>query len=228
MIAVPAVVSADDVAFPVEHGFLSVAYEDMRVIERPGGFDLTYIAPGAFEKLADYDGIIVDQPEIWIDRQSKYLGTQPEYLKAVVESVRQTLVGQLIRGGNNVVEVPGPNVLFMRIAVTDLYLRKKKGAVVIYQPIGTLSDAQLLRTLLKKVDILELAFQMELVDSVTENPLGAIVIRRGELKKGAKGADGHLDFAEFWAIVDEYAQRVRCRFDNAKRPKEEWADCLAG
>jgi hypothetical protein len=68
---------------------------------------------------------------------------------------------------------------------------------------------------------------MEFVDSVTEELLGAIVIRRGELKK-RKATDGRLDFNEFWTIVDEYADRVRCRFDNAKLPKDEWKDCLAG
>ena len=225
-VLMPSAVLADHAAFPVEHGFLSVAYEDMRVVERPGGFDLTYIAPGAFEKLADYEGIIIDQPEIWVDPESNYRGTQPEYMKAVVELVRHTLVGQMLRGGNNIVDVPGPGVLFMRVAVTDLYFKKKKGAVIVYQPIGTVSDEELLRTLFKKIDILEFALQMEIVDSRTEELLGAIVIRRGELKKGRKGIDGRLDFGEFWAIIDEYADRVRCRFDNAKRPKEEWVDCL--
>jgi hypothetical protein len=224
----PFVALADSAAFPVEEGFLSVAYEDMRVIDHPGGFDLICIAPGAFEKLGDYDGIIIDQPEIWIDPESNYLGTQPEYLRAMVELVRGTLVGQLVRGGNNVVEMPGPNVLFMRVALTDLHLKKKKGQVVTYQPIGSVSDKELLQTLMKKIDILEFALQLELVDSQTEEFLGAIVIRRGEIKKGQKDIDGRLDFDEFWAIVDEYANRVRCRFDNAKRPKEEWKECLQG
>ena len=218
----------DEAAFPVDSGFLSVAYEDMRIVERPAGFDLVYIAPGAFEKLADYDGIIIDQPEIWVDRRSGYPGVQPDYLKAVADMVRESLIGRLVTGANDIVEIPGPNVLFMRIAITDLYLRKKKGAVIVYQPIGLVSDEDMLRTLLKKVDIIELALQMEMVDSVTEEPLGAIVIRRGELKRGRKGADGRLDFAEFWAIVNEYADRVRCRFDNAKLPKDEWLDCTDG
>ena len=224
----PCAVLADSAAFPVEEGFLSVAYEDMRVIERPGGFDLLCIAPGAFEKLGEYNGIIIEQPEIWIDPQSNYLGTKPEYLKAMVELVRRTLVGQLLRGGNNIVEMPGPDVLFMRVALTDLYLKKKKGTVVVSLPIGPVSDEELLLTLMKKVDILEFALQMELVDSQTEEFLGAIVIRRGELKQGKKSFDGRLDFAEFWEIVDEYADRVRCRFDNAKLPQEEWKECLQG
>jgi len=223
---VPGLALAVEAAFPVDSGFLSVAYEDMRIVERPAGFDLVHVAPGAFEKLADYDGIIIDPPEIWIDRQSRYPGAQPDYLKAVADLVRDTLVGRLVRGGNNVVDFPGPNVLFIRIAITDLYLKRKKGEVIVYQPIGSVSDEELLRTLLKKVDIIELAFQMEFVDSVTEELLGAIVIRRGELKK-RNATDGRLDFKEFWAIVDEYADRVRCRFDNAKLPKDEWIDCAS-
>jgi len=217
---------ADQAAFPVDEGFLSIAYDDMRIVERPAGFDLVHVAPGAFEKLANYEGIIIDQPEIWIDRQSGYPGAQPDYLKAIADLVRDTLVGRLVKGGNDIVTIPGPNVMFMRIAITDLHLEKKKGEVFVYQPIGLASEEEILRTLLRKVDIIELAFQMEFVDSVTEELLGAIVIRRGELKQ-SKAADGRLDFDEFWAIVDEYADRVRCRFDNAQLPKDEWVDCAA-
>jgi hypothetical protein len=218
--------AAEKEAFPVDSGFLSIAYEEMRIVERPSGFDLVHLSPGAFEKLSDYDGVIIDQPEIWVDRHSGYRGTQPDYLKAIADLVRDTLVSRLVKGGNDVVEIPGPNVLFIRIAITDLYLRKKKGEVFVYQPIGSVSEEEMLRIMLKKIDIIELAFQMEFVDSVTEELLGAIVIRRGELKQ-RKAADGRLDFAEFWAIVDEYADRVRCRFDNAKVQKDEWVDCAA-
>ena len=223
----PVPVLADQAAFPVDEGFLSIAYEDMRIVERPAGFDLVHVSPGAFEKLSDYDGVIIDQPEIWIDRESGYPGAQPDYLKAIADLVRDTLVGRLVKGGNDIVTIPGSNVVFMRIAITDLYLKKKKGEVFVYQPIGSVSEEEMFRTMLRKVDIIELAIQMEFVDSVTEELLGAIVIRRGELKK-RKAADGRLDFDEFWAIVDEYADRVRCRFDNAKRPKDQWLDCQVG
>ena len=82
---ISAPVMADQAAFPVDEGFLSIAYEDMRIVERPAGFDLVHVAPGAFEKLANYEGIIIDQPEIWIDRQSGYPGAQPDYLKAIAD-----------------------------------------------------------------------------------------------------------------------------------------------
>ena len=71
---------------PIDRGFLSLDYEAMRMEPREKGFDLIYIAPGAFERLGEYGAIMIDQPEIWIDRKSDYPGTKADYLKAVVDS----------------------------------------------------------------------------------------------------------------------------------------------
>jgi hypothetical protein len=84
-----------------------------------------------------------------------------------------------------------------------------------------------MRTMLDYFDVVEVALQLEVVDLDTEELLGAIVIKRGE--RGGRGvqSDQRLDFAEFLDVVDEYAGRVRCRFDNGRLPKDEWVDCTA-
>jgi len=82
--------------------------------------------------------------------------------------------------------------------------------------------------MLKYFDVVEMALQLEVVDLETEELLGAIVIQRGERdSKTAGNYDQRLDFAEFLDVVGEYADRVRCRFDNGKLPREEWLDCVA-
>jgi hypothetical protein len=213
---------------PVDRGFLSLSYEDMRMESREKGFDLIYVAPGAFERVGDYDGVIIDQPEIWVDRKSDYPGTKADYLKAIVDLVRDKLAGALIRGGHDVVEAPAPNVAFMRVALTDLFLKKKPGKKTLgYTSIGTESPEAIMRTMLDYFDVVEVALQLEVVDLDTEELLGAIVIKRGE--RGGRGvqSDQRLDFAEFLDVVDEYAGRVRCRFDNGRLPKDEWVDCTA-
>ncbi len=222
----PAIVYADHAKFPVDHGFLSVEYEDMEIVERDKGFDLVYIAPGAFEAIGNYVAVMIDQPEVWIDRKSDYPGSKPDYLKAIVDLVRDMLAGALIRGGHDVVEAPGPNVAFMRIALTDLHLKKKPGrATVGYTSIGSASPEELIESMLENFDVVDMALQLEVVDLETEELLGAIVVRRGE-RTGTKGQfDGRLDFAEFLAIVESYAGRVRCRFDNGRLPKDQWVDC---
>lgn len=215
--------------FPIDQGFLSLSYEDMELVAREKGFDLIYVAPGAFERVGDYDGIMIDQPEVWVDRTSDYPGTKPDYLKAIVDVIRDRLVGTLIRGGHDVVEAPGPRVLFMRVALTDLYLKKKPGKQTGgYTSIGSESPEKMIRNMLKYFDVVEMALQLEVVDLETEELLGAIVIQRGERdSKSAGESDQHLDFAEFLDVVSEYADRVRCRFDNGKLPREEWIDCTA-
>ena len=73
-----------------------------------------------------------------------------------------------------------------------------------------------------------MALQLEVVDLETEELLGAVVIQRGERgSKRGQRIDQRLDFAELLAIVDDYAGRVRCRFDNGRLPKAEWVDCAA-
>jgi len=214
---------------PIERGFLSVSLDDMQTVPREKGVDLLYIAPGAFERLGDYDAVMIDQPEVWIDRASDYPGTKPDYLKAIVDVVRDKLTGALVRGGHDVVEAPGPSVVFIRTALTDLYLKKKPGKEARgYSAIGSQTPEQMMRAMLKYFDVVEMALQLEVVDLDTEAVLGAVVIQRGERGTRANANDDQrLDFSEFLAIVDEYSGRVRCRFDNGKRALEDWIDCSA-
>ncbi|MGI9343353.1 MAG: DUF3313 family protein [Gammaproteobacteria bacterium] len=218
----------EHVKYPVDEGFLSVAYTDMRIEMRDRGFDLVYIAPGAFERLGDYDAVMIDQPEIWIDKTSDYPGTKADYLKALVDVIRDKLAGALIRGGHDVVETPAPRVAFIRVALTDLYLKKKPGKQTRgYTAIGSQTQQEMIKTMMKYFDVVEMALQLEVVDLETEELLGAVVIQRGERGKKRGNYDERLDFAELLAIVDDYAGRVRCRFDNGRLPQEDWVDCAA-
>lgn len=214
--------------YPIDGGFLSLSYEEMELAPQEKGFDLIYVAPGAFERIGDYDGVMIDQPEVWVDRTSDYPGTKADYLKAIVDLIRDKLAGALIRGGHDVVESPAPRVAFMRVALTDLYLKKKPGKQTRgYTAIGSESPEQMLRTMLKYFDVVEVALQLEIVDLDTEEILGAAVVKRGEREPRDGEDDQRLDFAEFLGVVDEYAGRIRCRFDNGRLPKEEWVDCTA-
>jgi hypothetical protein len=71
-----------------------------------------------------------------------------------------------------------------------------------------------------------MALQLELVDSDTDEVLGAAIIKRGARKDKATGQKlVRIDFDEFREIVAEYGARIRCRFDNADLPESQWIDC---
>ncbi len=118
---------ADVGTFTVQEGFLSIDYALLETTrEEEGGFDLIYTAPDVFSRAGQYEGIIVDQPEIWIDGDSEYGGAKPENLVAVAELIREAVTARLNAGGYNVVEAAGPDILYLRLALTDLYLKKKQ------------------------------------------------------------------------------------------------------
>ena len=53
--------------------------------------DLIYVAPNAFQRLADYDSIMVDQPEIFLDPDTKYKGIKPDHMKVLADAMRQAI-----------------------------------------------------------------------------------------------------------------------------------------
>lgn len=215
--------------FPVQQGFLSIDYALLESrVEAGDGVDLLYVSPGALARAGEYEGVIVDQPEIWIAEDSEYGGEKPENLVAIAELIREAFTARLISRGRTVVEEPGPNILYVRLALTDLYLKKKKRRLLAYTPIGAAAKAgaDLVRDMMEKVDIIELAFQFEAVDSDTGEVLGAIVIKRGARKDKATGQKlVRIDFDEFREIVFEYGARISCHFDNGDLPEEQWIDC---
>src|SRR5450432_1037678 len=100
------------------------------------GTDLLYLYPGALGKLSKYTAVMVDQPEILISPNSDYKGAKPTDLQAIAELVRKDVVDAMKAGGYGVVDASGPNVLYLKLAVTDLSLKRKKRGILGYTPIG--------------------------------------------------------------------------------------------
>jgi hypothetical protein len=222
---------AEEGVFPVQEGFLSIGYDsaNFEIREELGGVDLVHVPPGVFERLGKYEGVMVDQPEVWIAEDSPYGGAKPDNLKAIADLIHDGLTERLIRGGYNVVETPGPNVVLLRIALTDLYLKKKKRGLLAYTPIGAATKlaADAVRDMLDKVDIIEMALQAEFIDIENDEVLAAAIVKRGARKdKQAGQKEVRMDFDEFSEVVAEYAARIHCRLANGKLAKEEWVDCL--
>lgn len=132
---------------------------------QPG--DLAYIAPGAVKRLSAYNAVMVDQPEILFSPDSKIKGMKPDDLKALSEALRDTLSGSLAEGGYAVAQKPGPGVIYLRVALTDVMVEKKKRGLLAYTPAGAVIKAgsDLVKETFNKVDFVETTFQAELVDS---------------------------------------------------------------
>lgn len=214
----------------VEHDFLT----DYSLLEayNDGVADFAYISPTAFTDLADYNALMVDQPEIFISPNSSYKGVKPDNLTAIAEIMRSALTARMEEAGYNIVEAAGPGVLFLRIALADLELVKKKRAISGYTPVGFVAHAAKdanKEELAKKMRLDYVTVEVELVDSVSGEVHLAGLLSRGvdEKTKSGKEKTEIIQWEAFDAYLQNLGKRIECRISNAKLPENEWADCLA-
>jgi hypothetical protein len=185
--------------------------------------DYTYLAPDAPNKMGKYSAVMIDQPEIFIAPNSKYKGMKPDDMKALADAFR-TSMAQSLSATYMIVDQPGPNVLYLRFAISNLQLKKKKKRLLGYTPIGLVAGAAksaLTSDITKKIDLKGLTMEMEVLDSNSEEQLAALM----ETRSGKK--DEPASWAELEALIAVYSQRVRCRLDNARVAEENRVDCLS-
>lgn len=208
-----------------DSGFLS-DYSKLKA-RSADSFARVYVPEGIYERLQAYRTVMVDQPEVFIAADSKYKGAKPDQLKVLSDTMRLAMMERLEAGGYFTTDQPGPDVIYMRWAVTDLYLKKKSKRVLAYTPVGfvvhTTAQAAI-RDLWKKIDIVELGVEVEFLDSVSNEQLAAGVIQRGARK--AKGQKKDLvTWEELDAAMKTLGERLRCNLDNAKVPEAQRQDC---
>ncbi len=188
-----------------------------------GTFDLGYVDPDINQKAQRYDSVLVDQPEIFIADDSKYKGAKPDHMKQLADIARLAMIERLEKGGWPIADGPGPNVVYMRWAISDLYLKKKKRGFLSYTPIGYVVHATsqaAIRDLWKKIDIVELGLKIEWTDSVSYEVLSA-----GSAKRGARKTRGQKQDLVTWEELDALfrtvGEQTRCHLDNIKLPENQ-------
>jgi hypothetical protein len=187
-------------------------------------FDELYIAPGALESLSKYKAIMVDQPELFIHPESKYQGMKPDEMKLIADALRESITNELT-SGYQIVDKPGPNVLYVRVAVGDISLKKKKRGLLSYTPVGFVVHGAigLTKEVTEKIDLKNMKIEGEVLDSQSLAQLAAMTTSRGSLSGKPETEDASWD--ELSALFGVVGKRLRCRLDNSHKPESEWTKC---
>lgn len=209
-----------------DSGFLS-DYSQLQFSGEHGNA-MVFVADGAMEMLAQYDSIMIDQPELFISADSKYKGMKPDTMTMLAENLRAAItLGVQDRYG--VVESPGDSTLYMRMAASNLYVQKAKRGLLSFTPVGAVAKAvhDAASEFLDKNTLVEMTLEAEILDSTTGKVLVAMVIQRGQRKDKAK----HLKqepatWEELRAITVALGARLGCRLDNARLPEDQRLNCL--
>jgi len=181
-----------------------------------GTFDRGYVDPVIPLKGHGFNAVMIDQPEVFVAADSKYKGAKGDHLKQLADVARLAMMDRIEAGGYTITDEPGPNVVFIRWAIADLYLQKKKRGILSYTPVGmvvhsTRQAAQ--RDLWKKIDIVELGLMIEWIDSVSGNLISAGDARQGVRKAKGQKAD-LVSWQEIDALFLTIGEQTRCHLDN--------------
>ena len=202
-------------------GFMTDYTQLVKVTD--GSADYRYVAPGGEDKMAQYNAVMIDQPEIFIANDSPYRGAKPKHLDAFAESLRAGITSALSED-MYVVGQPGENVLYISVAATNLKLTKKKRGILGYTPAGLVAGAvrgAATSDIAKKANLQDVVIELEAFDSVSGERLVAIIDSRGS------GNVNPTSWEELEALMGRYGRIMQCRFNNAELPAERRVDCLA-
>lgn len=165
--------------------------------------------------LKKYTKIMIDPVEIWISPKSKYKGIKPDDLKVIADTFRHAVVNAL-EPTYPVVNKPGPDVLGIRIAITNVYITKKKRGLLGYTPVGIVVSTAV-KAIGDNMSLQEAVIEAELLDSQSNKRLGAIMDQQSKTakKKLSIGSTkkGKTSWDEIKQTLKFYADRFRGRMD---------------
>ena len=168
------------------------------MIYRKPGFDV-----GA------YDKVMIEPITIFIHPNSKYKGIKPDEMKTLTDSFYNALVDAL-EPDYPVVSKPGAGVILLRLAITDVSLKKDKLRVLDFTPIGAVFKAG--KVLLgKNISLTDAVVEGEMIDTLTGEVTGVFVDAEPYMvdEKAKPSWKAILQSFKF------YGERLRQRLDEA-------------
>ena len=190
----------------------------------------SYQHPDALTTLGKYQAIMIDQPELIVAADSKVKSLKPDDMVQVAEAMRTALSDKLTEN-YFIVDKPGPEVLLLRVAASNLYLKKAKRGFLSYTPIGAVAHAAKQAAtddLAKKISLVEVSIEGEVQDSMSGEVLAAFINERGQRKDKKKKLEMEpSSWNELMGMLDMVGARIACRMDNARIDVSEWQDCIA-
>jgi len=194
------------------------------------GVDLVYLPSDVEERMRNYDSVMVDEPEVFIAPDSPYGGFKASDMAALTSMVRVAYIEGFTNESTNlqVVDEASPSTLYLRLALKNVYVKKKKKGLFAYTPVGAVvkgvhdvaSDA------IDKTTLVELTVEGEMHDSLTKATQAAFHIERGQRKDSS-----HKEAAAHWeitgAIAEALGHRLACQLDNVRSSEAQKRDCFA-
>jgi hypothetical protein len=176
------------------------------------GIDMVYIKEGV--DLNKYNKIMLDQVVYYFKKDSEYKGIHPDEIQELTEAFHKAFVGAL-NEAYPLTDKPGPDVMRVRVAITDIKPSKPGiGTVTTIIPVGLAVNLIKKGATGKYIGIGSASMEAELLDSVSNERICVAI----DEKPGGKFKLGKLSPAK--GAFDYWAKRLKGLLDDARGAKQ--------
>lgn len=179
----------------------------------PGGEDraaLSYVKPGV--DFRPYTKLMFDRVVVALDETAASREVDPAVLKEMTDYYQNALF-EAVKGGYEIVDKAGPDVLWVRVAITDVApSRPVANTASLLSPTGIATSVLVKAASDNNLGTGEAATEMEVLDSVSKERLAAAVDRRQGGKAAFRGK-----WEDTKQAFDFWAKRFRQRLDEMRK-----------
>ena len=204
-------------------GFLS----DYSSLKLRADTEDTFVFQDPETDFSQYDKLMVERIKVWFKEDAEYKGIDPAEIKDLTDYFHKAIV-EAVGDQYPIVREPGPDVLRLRIAMTDLVPTKPSASLVtLVVPFLWLAEAGsgvVTDEAGSTPFVGEVTIELEALDSQSNRQVAAFIERKIGLKyhwnKGVKtGVTDYLKAYSTWAYtkqaMDHWAQAIRNHLDKA-------------
>lgn len=158
---------------------------------------------------AAYTRVMFEPMTIFISPDSEYQGLNADELKQLADTFRD-VVTRTLEPEIPVVNQKGEGVLYLRAALTNVKVAKKKRGLLGYTPIGLVAGAVKTAAAGPSLSLKDAVLEIEMLDSVSGERLGVLI------DKAPKEAGGELSWDSIGKTFTFYAERFKSRMQAAR------------
>jgi hypothetical protein len=171
--------------------------------------------------LGSTQAVVIPQPEIFLADDSKYKGIKPDEMKVLADTFRAVVIDALA-DKYQIAQTPGDNTIVLRMALTNVHLKRKGRNLLAYTPAGFVvsSVKRAMDDFSKKILLTEVTWEGEILDGGNADVLAQLVVSMGDNSKKKQ----FTSWDDLVTAMSVGGMRLRCRLDNATAPTAD--DCL--
>lgn len=204
LLAPGAAIAADNVA---QSGFLS-DYAKLKPVEGREGV-LRFVDTSI--DLRSYGKVYIDPVQVVVSTENGYKGVQPDVLKRMADSFKDSFV-KALTPGYQIVPAPGPDVLSIRLAITGIQPVSPPLGVTDFIPIKAIFNAG--RAAAGDAPkVAELSAEIEVLDGKGRQAAAVVATRKAEKNLSQKDT---ITWNDLTPIVDAWSKNFRAALDEAR------------